>query len=902
MTRPLVYNVCILDKNGKPSSTIVFSGTSDTDTDTDQFHSMQNIHLDDSIRTIKNKILIELHTGKYTSSLGLRPFYEELYLYAEIETSVPAKRADLEKVPLGMVGMDDTFEANPFLVKEESEHLTLSYLESRLLLNYGAPRKNTLFLCLASNVLTPYISRYYFPLLYKNGIQTFADLASNRAKLTPFKDTNSKLYESIKTFYDIHADSSTGIMYTTNGIESAQIRISNPDKKPANLEMIFKRIHSSNKIPFIKYNPGLRRENLFRLYFEKTSRNGKKIPYLTKTHLSKLAKETGKSQQISLCILLPEIPTLYLHFEQSGDLLIECAFKEPVSEESLDHQMSSLVNPILAILNRDLRQIGFSVQKYTRLRELEVVSMEYVVKTSAKKPVDMEKIPCIYSICTVNKESVRIKRVENYREMDAANILISEMYGKVQYGDLEIPDIVDALIQRNFASNPDNALQLISEYLTDHTESNGQVLEKPGFPIQMIVNAIDKTMTIRVSNLTSAFYLDTLFVYVDAFVKITQYYTANSIHMKHLKSICAKKYVHDDIVESRAEVIPMNPDAFKPLIAEVDDDFFANLGIADEDEVGEIGVEIDVESDSDLELDNDAAPKKPTKKPIVYEDSESAEPDEPTPEKPTKRPILYSESSEEVSQEGGQHGDDPNLVPDGMPLKNPNPFLTRLKKRDPELFMTNPTGRFSGYSTTCQPVSRHPVVLTQEELDAMPKDSYTHSIKYGSNPNNQHHYVCPQFWCFLTNSAISEEDVKAGKCGNIIPKGEKTVPKGAYVYRLSDRNQIPGFIRDAHPNGHCLPCCFKAPWESKSQKTLRDQCINNEVTTVAKEPVGKAAQYIISLDTYPCPQNRWGFLPIPVQLFLQTNYRSAVDPNNPALIQMGKPALLRFGVEHFPNQ
>jgi hypothetical protein len=103
--------------------------------------------------------------------------------------------------------------------------------------------------------------------------------------------------------------------------------------------------------------------------------------------------------------------------------------------------------------------------------------------------------------------------------------------------------------------------------------------------------------------------------------------------------------------------------------------------------------------------------------------------------------------------------DESQLIPDGMPLKPVNPFLKKLRRRDPVLFMTKPTGKYKAFSVSCQPTSRHPVILTQDELDKTDKSAYKHALKYGSDPNNPNYFICPRFWCFLTNSAISEEDI-----------------------------------------------------------------------------------------------------------------------------------------------
>lgn len=274
---------------------------------------------------------------------------------------------------------------------------------------------------------------------------------------------------------------------------------------------------------------------------------------------------------------------------------------------------------------------------------------------------------------------------------------------------------------------------------------------------------------------------------------------------------------------------------------------------------------------------------------------------------------VEEEDVEEEDEDEEQYGEDE--LPDGRHLKPINPFLKKLRKKDPVLFMTKPNGKFKSFSTSCQPTSRHPVILSKDELDRTDKGAYKHAIKYGSDPKNPNYFICPRFWCFLTNSAISEEDVKAGKCGAIIDKktAEK-IPKGSYVYELNEEAHIPGFIENKLADGKCLPCCFKKTWDNKTQMETRKRCESQmenpegekgedpDKKTKPKKHATKPSQYIYSLDTYPVPQQRWGFLPIPVQLFLQIDYRPILDPNNPALIQPDKETFLRWGTEQTSNQ
>ena len=60
-------------------------------------------------------------------------------------------------------------------------------------------------------------------------------------------------------------------------------------------------MNSSLLIPLIKYNPGKKMENIYRLYCDKVD-NDKKIPFLNKSQILKSIKNLGKPNTIGLII------------------------------------------------------------------------------------------------------------------------------------------------------------------------------------------------------------------------------------------------------------------------------------------------------------------------------------------------------------------------------------------------------------------------------------------------------------------------------------------------------------------------------------------------------------------------------------------------------------------------
>ena len=370
--------ICILSSKTEITHTILFSNNKHKSAlKENAYYSEFAIHSDDSIRTIKMKLLHELHKGTNANKIKLRPSYEELYLYGfvnekmttlklfdalktEAETdplirrelihqmlegyelqktpeslnassnkSENAVKSILQKIPkgdkipysafesalseteyeisvktpLGIIFAKDrrdfTFEVNPFLVETHRAHLlehnNLHYFDDSLLLNYGLLVENTIYVCLASDVYdsvtdvaSDYISRYYYPGLYRDGVKSKTGLIDNRETLiknTQKLITNEReqYYKSVDLFYEISADNKTSppVKYINKGIEKITLRLINQTSRQVNLETIFKNMHCSKDIPYIKFNPGNRRENLYRLFFERTTRNGKKIPYLS---------------------------------------------------------------------------------------------------------------------------------------------------------------------------------------------------------------------------------------------------------------------------------------------------------------------------------------------------------------------------------------------------------------------------------------------------------------------------------------------------------------------------------------------------------------------------------------------------------------------------------------------
>ena len=257
----------------------------------------------------------------------------------------------------------------------------------------------------------------------------------------------------------------------------------------------------------------------------------------------------------------------------------------------------------------------------------------------------------------------------------------------------------------------------------------------------------------------------------------------------------------------------------------------------------------------------------------------------------------------------------------GENLGYPNPFSKRLEDREPALFYKKDKkdSVFESYSRMCPwNVKRQPIILTQKEKEKIDKThpgSYGEVLTYGSNPDEQYHYICPRYWSLKYNTSLTEQEVKSGKYGNIIPNNAKKVPENASIFEFTDNKvhkdkegnyiqHYPGFLKKPGKNGVCIPCCFSK--KNKAFLDRKEQCRQdlNKVTETIKQPStllrrasSEINEIILGPDKFPLDVSRWGYLPFTIQYFLDTdNTLCQKNKKNPAL-KLNHPCLIRKGIE-----
>ena len=927
----------------------------------------------DSVYKKGNDSIDSLTFSQILKNMSLEP--EELqekteYSFEDLQIVLPKQRINKISLGINFASMnDESFSYNPFdllpeFVYEGTSDNALLSLDNRLFMNFSSNLiDNTIYLSFATDIFDFLESNgnniqktfpLYYPLLAKKGIYDKSTFLQKQPKLVKetekIMDIKSRqLYENVDLLYDVFDRKTEELPYLERGIKSLQLCIHPEEIQLLPLDAIFKNIHATKKNPFIKYNPGARRENIYRLFSTKLNKYGSKIPFLSRTKIIQLSKNIGKSKQISFYI--PYLDNgksidILLTLTQDSNIYIDCVFETAKLYDEINDIFIDHINPVLEKINMFLNQTGYQLHMFKNIIDdmVEVVKMKYYCKVTGN--ISTIKEGYIHSLFDVIEENIakgailKYKRVENYEEMNTETSMIMELFtenGKTR------EEIITLLMDFSNIGR-EEALLRINSFLGNHTiikgkyvNSSEDILENAGFLTKMGLIYDDGSVFIEIDGIHSIDYIQPMQIYIDSILRLKLFSTTTEIDPIRItnarKQITNIQNVDKSHIQNVVEVTKAKPLMFGKVVHEYDEDedeneglvfdyddhedlekekekeesndFISNLDEYQDATLGEVEVidmpKISSNVEKDIDEPNEEEEKEKEKEEdagLVFDDYE--EEDEEEDEEQEEEDEENEEEDEENKKTGGSTGEELH----GLLLreKNNNIFLKRLKRKEPTLYLTSDQGKqYARYSRLCQSY-KQPVVISdaeKEKIDAEHSGSYKNALQYGTDPKNKSWYICPRFWCLKTNTSITEDQVKSGMCGKVIPPDAKTVPPGHYVYEFDrQQHENPGFLTsdNLHPDGYCLPCCFKK-WDSKLQKNMREKCNSNGVS---KRVMTEPNLSILKIEAVPVDQYRYGFLPMNIQRFFQIDYSTVVEKDNPSVLT--GETLLRYGVPQNKNK
>ena len=968
---------------------------------------LMNILTDDQID--KAKILVEMNKETYS--------YETFMKLLNNNPEKDTETYDL-LLPIGRKFSnthDYLFSVNPFLilpgpdlVYEPLPSNKLITFDNHLLLNYGNIEKNTIYVCFANDVLNygisnniseEYLINLYFPLLKEKDILSKDALMDSKETLIQqsqmiMTEKSMKIYDVIDMYYNVFYGRKTDIPYIKKGIKSFHLILHPEFQTVLPLDIIFKQFHVNSEIPYIKYNPGSRRESMYRLYSKNRTQNGKKIPFLTKNKITSLSKEPSKGHRLHFFVqnMVDNIPVMvYLDIDYNGNIIVRSEFNNPVEPEYVEQILKNVLNPIIEKINRLLESNGYLLSMFETIDNdfIEIINIEYSYLIDYRYDIKLSEYANFLSTAfeiidkNIDKGAIlKYKRVENYRKMDAIDAMITNIFKKNE-GE---KNVIEAL-KVNFIMTEEEAILKLRDYLNQHIRIGGQfvnktvdIAENPGFPVVIRTIPLENKLLIEISDINNIYFLPILNIYIDSLLRITQYPESSSITKKQILEISSiiQKTKDEPHIDN---VIMPDIQPFRLQDNEIEEEGILFEEEEDEEEEDENedeeegGILFEEEEDDDEEGVNKSQTDDANDNGILFEedDDEYDENDE------EKEIIDTIETINKQKQTGGA-----------------NIFFKKMKEKEPTLFLSKKEGNFNAYSRACPAnLSRQPVILTDKEkqdIDDQYPGSYEVAMPYSTQPDKKYWYICPRYWCVKKNRPMTEEQFKNGECDGITNVDDKNVFEFTDEKEHKDkqgnyRQHRPGFLdNDAHPDPNtCVPCCFKN-MNSDYQIRRRKECsvqdtdldtgkqynekkikqlvtsfsdlvikireilkvyeklsktdIDNKLKewegrefdlyeelenkyreqineTIEQSPTDSIDQYddqeqkqkkiknivnILSFDKIPINQYRWGFLPISVELFLNTDSSDAVTKKNAAILKPNATPILRYGVEQSRHQ
>lgn len=968
------------------------------------------IHYDDTISIIRTKILLALQTDNlYTNS--------SMYLFGKKEND--------EYISIGQSGIPQ-YNPNPYLYLDElsiSQTIpTAKYKivtdNENLLFQYGFFSKNVINVCFfldvsekSKSLVSENVSLVQMESLLKQIFFHENDRVGKNTIQAPSREMINNI-NNVDLLTGMYIERTSELPYVYTGIK--MIRLSFQFQTAPSLilplEMIFKKYSSSNIVPLIKYNPGTRKENIYRLYCETKTANGKNIPILSKILIFKLAKLLGHDKSISFYILHKNREIIMEIYETGVVNVSVQLHNSPMGIHELNILLLQSVNPILLKVEGILKNIFSSIELsfFSSVTSPATVvdTMDYEMKIGIKQKVDIYKYAkCLRSVFIIETpHQWKYTRVSNYNKENSIEIFIIDSIKN----KIDVHLIIDTLVT-NYSLTQKEAIQKITKITNEiQLELNVrkrliEIKENSGFNIHTFLDTRGETFTITISNMNDIFYITSVPIFIDSMLRLSIDPKTTRIPKTFINKLCvdktklSKKSELDDHKQLRQKLqaieSKIRDDENEPIPKNVS---VENTEIEEEVEESDAPIEEPVDEQkqiseemegSDMDDDNEMMQ-------FLYdmEDTDTDDVDENIDDienikgGANKEDNFLSKLYESDGEEEGnvsekredensdeedeeQHDDKGNAVKNiiGMKLHNPYYFKSRLEKLAPYIFTKDKGNGMNNYSRLCQSsTKRQPVVITQEELDEINKRQPGYLkpqdvLKYGTTKEDTNYFICPRYWCLLTDKMMTKEEVERGDCGGkVLSADDNEVKKDHYIYEFAGKDHYPkgpidksrdtyiqhypGFSSMKFSDGTCVPCCFKN-WDTPSILKRKESCKNatklssedvNDESDKDEEPEQRETllksskkgpttrvdattselppesnpelnskliyEYIFGPEKFPIPSQRFGYLPVVLQKFFNDFHINCQISSLDTRIKPNYNCLVRHGVEYNDKQ
>ena len=572
-----------------------------------------NIYHDDTLETIKKKISISMNDDKkinteeiylfiktkvslstisiykllsnnFTRSITYNILEDFFKNYPNISLDLLSKKKeytyfdllqldlDIEQIQIQSLSIftdNYMFVSNPYDCDNLNNSILVNTQNSKLLLDFHHIQDNNIYLVLAEDIFNEmktdkeieYICKTYFPFLYEKNIFTLTSLMQQKKMNYLSENFNNTeiINEFVKNSKSID-DLKKGILNLTFNIYP-KYNINFP------LENLFNYLHVTNLYPFIKYNPGNKIENLFKLFSDKISTNNRKIPFLSKKIILDIKNNYGlHANKLVIYININSSDILICEIDQKGIFTITLNLTNELLLKDIHNILFKNLNNLFTIINNYLEQFGFLINFFDSLESsVTILNIDYtyerVINSKYKSLINSKNVCLsrIFNILEVENEeqffNLIFKKISNFSNMNADELLIQDLLNKTLNIDEISEKLKDTFPEKyeNIHQAQTKTMQIISDLKIQSDRFDNiklRNIKHPGFKVIGFYDKLTKILKITINKINNLSYLHIL----DSYFQFIYNLLNNLIDETKLKTICNNISVVDEKIKDLTSI------------------------------------------------------------------------------------------------------------------------------------------------------------------------------------------------------------------------------------------------------------------------------------------------------------------------------------------------------------
>jgi hypothetical protein len=275
--------------------------------------------------------------------------------------------------------------------------------------------------------------------------------------------TNTKYYENIN-YWNMQIDS-PDVENNYIGITSFTAKyLSTPTLSgPLPIDFIFKSIHATERMPFVRYIISKRREQMIRLYAPEEAEDDKRIPYLSKSMVNKIITKSKKTPGIGVFINMDRTATvdiyLFLELKETGEIKVhfEAPYNKPFMPIHIGF-IGEVITEFVVMVNEILKQTDITLTPVTDvLNQMTIAAVDWIYPFQISNPKEIfSQTKAKLGSSVFLPESVmkkeqgkREKEREPAKTKEKANKLKTEMsfvYTRISNFSVDMPEELQTIL------------------------------------------------------------------------------------------------------------------------------------------------------------------------------------------------------------------------------------------------------------------------------------------------------------------------------------------------------------------------------------------------------------------------------------------------------------------------